>query len=344
MKALVVTAALAATAVLFGCATSASTSADSPDDVKETKSNGCPDVDPFCDEGSGGGDEADDVGSGEDEGSSDDTATSSSSSGKIFQTDSSTAKTPEFDVVLRVAKPKPELDKDGKPKPNQKKVDAKLLLNPRGLSFGMSSEQIARLYDKLFDKAYLELFKTAPIGPQTKALEFELKEKKAQLRRSRIEFGSVPTGLDNGPLQGEYSYGNDESMSKLDLGNGIVRYFFYFGDRLWKVYDEVKLGGDSKLGSSFQSALSFAEGLIGKKPKMIEANYAAGINYPMAEWRDGTTILRVVNRESQGVCPLVFIDESIEKKLPELRKHKMSDPTAVDPSVRKVMQPGSGKK
>lgn len=323
MKALRLTwiVALSATALMAGCKGSAS-DADSPDDVS---SGGCPEEDPFCDEDKGGGDDTpSDSGASEGGGT-----TPGGSGGGIFGGGGSEAAKPSmksFETVLKVQKGKD--DKVGK-----------VVLYPDGIKFGNSSEQIAKLYDRLFDAAYLELYKTTPIGPQTKALDAELTEKKAQLRRSRIEFGSLPTGLDNGPLKGEYSYNNDESLTRIDLGNGINRHFFFFSDRLWKIYDEVALKDGSPFGTSFETAVAYAKGLIGVDPKKIEPDYDRGINYEMAEWRDGTTLLRLYNREGQNLVAVVFVEEATQNKLPTLRRNRPKDPTAVDPSVRDVLRP-----
>ena len=306
---------------LVSCQASTSSGADTADDAK----GGCPDEDPFCDEGdSGGGDS--DSGDAVSGGSSDGDG---NGGGGIFggasqqKVDMSV-----FDKVLVVQKGKD--DKVGKVK-----------LYPGDLQFGMSSEQIAKVYDRLLDKVYVELYKTTPVGPQSKALDYELEEKKAQLRRSRLEFGTLPTGLDNGPLKGEYSYANNESMTKLDLGNGIVRHFFFFNDRMWKIYDEVTLKANGPLGTSFASAVAFAKEKIGTDPKKIEPDYDRGINYEIAEWRDGSTILRLYNREYQKIVAVVFIDESVQSKLPTLRKNRPQDPTAVDPAVREITRPTS---
>ncbi len=301
---------------LAGCQASTSGGADSADDAE----GGCPDEDPFCDEDDGGGDsDSGDVDGGSSGGGGD--------GGGIFGgAQQKKADMSIFDTVLVVQKGKD--DKVGKVK-----------LHPGEIKFGMSSEQIAKVYDRLLDKVYVELYKTTPVGPQSKALDHELKEKKAQLRRSLLEFGNLPTGLDNGPLKGEYSYNNNESMAKLDLGNGIVRHFFFFDDRMWKIYDEVTLKADSPLGTDFASAVAFAKGKIGTDPKKIEPDFDRGINYEIAEWRDGSIILRLYNREYQKIVSVVFIDESVQSKLPTLRKNRQRDPTAVDPSVRDITRP-----
>ena len=89
-------------------------------------------------------------------------------------------------------------------------VAKKIALAPEGLKFGMSLEAIAKLYDKTFDDEYLPLYKKAAPGPETEALDAEIKQKKAEVRRSKVDFGNTPTGVDQTPIKGEYSYANGE--------------------------------------------------------------------------------------------------------------------------------------
>lgn len=334
MKAWRLTAAVTMAAALGACAGSGTT-AKSGDDASDEASGGCPDEDPFCNDSG-----SDDAGS--DAGAEVGSESGSSSGTSPFGSAQSSAPTgKEFSLVLAVQRSAPAATegKDGKPAKSAKPEPGRIRLHPAGLEFNMSSEQIAKLYDRAFDKVYLELYKTTPIGPQTEALDVELSEKKAQLRRSKIEFGNLPTGVDNGPLKGEYSYNNGESMSRLDLDNGIVRNFFFFGDRLWKIYDEHELGAGKPLGSSFDSAVSYVEGKLGVAPKRIDADFSRGRNYATAEWSDGSILLRLVNREP--TVGVVFIDESIEKKLPTLRKNRQGNPTAVDATVRDATKPAA---
>src|SRR5690349_10152925 len=77
-------------------------------------------------------------------------------------------------------------------------------LAPAGLKFGLGLEGIARLYDKVIDEEYLPLYKKASPGPQTDALDAEAKQRKGEIRRSKVEFGNTPTGVDQTALKGEY--------------------------------------------------------------------------------------------------------------------------------------------
>src|SRR5690606_8419219 len=88
---------------------------------------------------------------------------------------------------------------------------------PKALKFGMALKQVAKVYDKQFDAEFLPLYKKAEPGPQMTALDAELRDKKALIRRNVVAFNDTPTGVDYTPLKGEYSYGNKETMSRVSL-------------------------------------------------------------------------------------------------------------------------------
>jgi hypothetical protein len=200
----------------------------------------------------------------------------------------------------------------------------------------MGAEQIAKLYDRIFEAQYTELYKRTPIGPQTEALDAEREEKKRLLRQNKLVFGNMPTGMDNTALKSEFTYQNNESMTKIDFGNGLVRNFFFFGDRLWKVYDEHTLG-KSPIGANWESAILYVSDKLGSKPKVLEAG--GGRDFQQAEWTDGTTLVRLINRDYQQVVGVLFIEESVNKQLPSLRKNRKADATAVDASVAAATRP-----
>ena len=126
-------------------------------------------------------------------------------------------------VVFAQQKEKPKAKAaDKKPADKDKagaagQITKKFRLAPKGLQFGMSNELIAKLYDKVYDAEFLPLYKKVQPGVRMQALDSELADKKGALRRSRVEFGSLPTGVDQSALKGEYSYGNRESMTRMTL-------------------------------------------------------------------------------------------------------------------------------
>jgi hypothetical protein len=215
-------------------------------------------------------------------------------------------------------------------------VAKRIGLAPAGLKFGLGLEGIARLYDKVLDEEYLPLYKKASPGPQTDALDAELKQRKGEIRRSKVEFGNTPTGVDQTALKGEYSYANGESMVRLTLRSGTERFMFFFGDKMWKVYDEHKLKKGTPMGETFDSAVKSLQSRFGAAPKRVPANPDKGQNFDEAVWTTPDMVIRAVDRG--GVCAVVYADKEIQDDLPKLRRNKPKNETAMDPDVAAILK------
>ena len=212
-----------------------------------------------------------------------------------------------------------------------------------GLKFGMSLEKVAQLNDKDLDAEYKKKFIAA--GPSgTLQIEDELRDKKQVLRRSRIEFLDTPTGIDQSALKGEYSYGNGESMARTnprtrDDGKEIpARYYFFFNDKLWKIYEEYKLGPKSNLGADYDAAIAKLTKVFGGvAPAKVAANFEKGQSFDEAVWRDSDKIIRAVNRgDTLGV---IFVEKSTQEGLAKLRTHQIVDQHALDKDVKAAIAP-----
>jgi hypothetical protein len=206
-----------------------------------------------------------------------------------------------------------------------------------GLKFGMSLEQIAKLNDKDLDTEFKKKFLAASPSASLQ-IEDELRDKKAVFRRSRIEFLDTPTGIDQSALKGEYSYGNKESLARMpartrDDGKDIpARNFFFFNDKLWKIYEEYKLGPKSNLGADFDSAVKKISKMFGGEPQKLPADFAKGRSFDEAQWSDGEKIIRAVDRGD--TLGMVFVDKATQDQLPKLRTHQMVDQHALDKDVK----------
>jgi len=215
-------------------------------------------------------------------------------------------------------------------------VSKKIGLAPAGLKFGLGIEGIARLYDKVLDEEYLPLYKKASPGPQTDALDAELKQRKGEVRRSKLEFGNTPTGVDQTTLKGEYSYANGESMARLTLRSGTERYLFFFGDKLWKVYDEHKLKKGTPMGESIESALKALQGRFGVAGKKVPANPDKGQHFDEWHWSTPDMLIRALDKDN--IVAVVYIDKEIQEDLPKLRRNKPKNETAMDPDVAAALK------
>jgi hypothetical protein len=234
---------------------------------------------------------------------------------------------------------------EAKPAGNAAKVAANMLkrdivLAPQGLKWGISFALLAKVYDDAFDAEYVPIYKRTEPGQQMQLLDAELAEKKGLIRRSKVDFGNSPTGVDSGPLNGEYAYNNGESMAKVQHNGGTQRYFFFYTDRLWKVYDEYKIGSGSKLGVSWEDAIKNLAEMFGGTPQMMEPDGAIGRNFEEAVWETSSMNIRAVNRSHQNVVAVVWSDKSMHQKF-GIRKSsaKLPNPQAMDSSVRDVTAP-----
>lgn len=215
-------------------------------------------------------------------------------------------------------------------------VSKRIGLAPAGLKFGLGLEGIARLYDKVLDEEYLPLYKKASPGPQTDALDAELRQRKGEIRRSKVEFGNTPTGVDQTALKGEYSYANGESMVRLTLRSGTERFMFFFGDKMWKVYDEHKLKKGTPMGETFESAVKSLQARLGGAPKRVPANPEKGQNFDEAVWTTPDMVIRAIDRGN--ICAVVYADKEVQEDLPKLRRNKPKNETAMDPDVAAILK------
>jgi hypothetical protein len=96
-------------------------------------------------------------------------------------------------------------------------IEKSMQISPKGLRWGLSLEAVSKLYDGVIEQEMLPLFRKAQPGLELDALNEEQKNRKGALRRSRIDFGATPTGVDQSALKGEYSYNNGESLAMVTL-------------------------------------------------------------------------------------------------------------------------------
>ncbi|MEZ4223899.1 MAG: hypothetical protein R3B13_23315 [Polyangiaceae bacterium] len=239
--------------------------------------------------------------------------------------------------VVVLGQKKPAKAKAPPPPAGPARMKKRIGLSPRGVAWGINLVQLAKIYDKVFDKEFVPLYKKVSAGPRMAALDAELENKKAILRRSRVNFGTLPTGIDQSALKGEYSYENGESLARLPLRSGTVRNFFFFGDKLWLIYDEHKLRSGGPYGETFEEAVKILSKKFGEvEPEMVEPDYANGRNFQEARWTDGSIIVRAINREYQKTIGMAYADASVWNNLSKYRKNKPKDPHALDKDVALV--------
>ena len=203
---------------------------------------------------------------------------------------------------------------------------------PKDLAWGIDKKKLATIYDKVIDEDYKPKYQKTQPGPALDRLDAEVAEKKAEFRRSEIQFGNVATGMDQTNLKGEFTYGNKEHLLSIDRG-GKTRYFFFIGDKMWKVVDAIKLGEKSQWGKTFDDAVAILNKHYGVAGRARPADDAAGRPFAEVDWKDTKFQVRAVNWDD-GTFGLVFQDPVTVANLPTLRKAATATAKEIDAKVK----------
>lgn len=154
---------------------------------------------------------------------------------------------------------------------------AALPLEADGVAFGMNAEGVAKLYDSWWDRHFVPKYRKANPGPKTRELDYQLDEKKRVLRRVS-SFDGRSTSFDKAEFREEFAHGNGETMTSVKVvrrvgadasakGVSYTRRFFFFQNKLWKIYDEYKLDPQGPLGADLKEAAARVEASLGAGAK-----------------------------------------------------------------------------
>ena len=211
-----------------------------------------------------------------------------------------------------------------------------IALSLKGVTWGQSPKQLADLVDALLDEDYRPLYKGVQPGIKMKELDGQLAEDKAQFRRSRVDFGKLPTGIDASPLRGEYTYNNRECLMSL-LHKGETTHFFFIQERLWKLIEERKLSESSGLGKTYAEAVVKVSTTYGTPGRVVPPDPAQQRYALEVDWKDATTHLRAIQR-SDTALGLAFEENATLGNLASLRSNKPVDDSGIDPDVAAAMR------
>ncbi len=231
--------------------------------------------------------------------------------------------------------------KSAKSGPAPALITKQVKLSPDGIKFGMSVEELSKLYEQEFDKEFVPLYQSVEPGPRMNELDSELADKKQLILRNKLDFGSIPSGLDNTPFAGEFTYNNNESVTHVKLRSGIERYFFFFSNRMWKIYDVHKLGPKSKLGATYDDVVATLTKDFAKPPRVRKADSAEGVHLDQVDWENKDTIIRLIDRGG-GSAGLLYVDRKIEDNIGKFRSNKASTNEGVDAVVSEATRLDKG--
>ncbi len=216
-------------------------------------------------------------------------------------------------------------------------------LVPDGMKWGMPRAEMEKLVDRFIDADFRQKFKDAgSSGSKIQDLETEVANQKLTFRRSWIDLGTGPTGLDSGPLVAEYSKGNGEAIMSHKRGPGVKIWFFFIGGRLWKTLEEVSFVKGGLYGESMpEAAQKLVKGVGNTLPRATPANPEKGQYQDVLDWNDKDTHMRIWDRN--GVLVLVREERSTVANLGNLRKATAgAKGTAMDPQIAAVLRGDSG--
>jgi hypothetical protein len=230
-------------------------------------------------------------------------------------------------------------------------------LEADGVAFGMSADDVAKLYDRWWDKQFISRYQKANPGPKTRELDFELAEKKKVLRRIAIFDGRM-TSFDKSDFREEFAHGSDETMISAKLSRRATtdekaetlekpvkeakptfytRRFFFYRDKLWKVYDEYRLDAASPFGADFKDATARVEASLGKTAKRTRGPES---EFENVAFDAGNTRVRVVKLPKDSIA-IVRSDAALTKEVLDRRAQqvaKAGEPEALEDDIQAVIR------
>jgi hypothetical protein len=120
-------------------------------------------------------------------------------------------------------------------------------------------------------------------------------------------------------------------MATLRLRSGTERHFFFFSDKLWKVYDEHKLTKGGTLGENFEEAVKILNKRFGAPGKLVPANYEKGQPFDEVQWRDPEKLIRAVDRGN--ILGMVYASKTYVDNIAQYRKNQPEDLHEMDKDV-----------
>lgn len=228
-------------------------------------------------------------------------------------------------------------------KPEPKTIN----IEPRGVEFGMTVEGLAKVYDRWWDEYYLPEYNKTNPGPKMKELDYQVEQRKALFRRVKA-FEGYPDSFDKSALKGEFARSNGEAMTWAKLpaiaGKGatpgkpsVLRRFFFFKGRMWKVYDEYKLEPGNPYGGDFDSAVKTVSNDLGRKGRRLDPSEGT-LTKDSLEFDDGKTLLRLVNLEG-GKVAVVRTDKAMAAEVVKSREQiAVREERSLDSDVQSVLR------
>ncbi len=208
------------------------------------------------------------------------------------------------------------------------------------LGWGMTHAQVIDQFTKRIQEEYRPRIAKAPGTIEQDALQHEVNGKIERLRRSYVAFTGQQTGWEVSFLGEEFTHNNGEAMLNVpDPGLGGQRFFFFIGDRLWKLiiaFDHARFEGRTfeQFGELIQTRYGPARRIERQRAGEKAPSLAA------LEWQDPTSVASAVDYSTfYGFFALRFVEKRTLGNLAALRKNVAKRRTGFTASVEQVMAP-----
>jgi hypothetical protein len=235
-------------------------------------------------------------------------------------------------------------DKDKSGKATASPAVPAVPLEVDGVAFGTSAEDVAKVYDRWWDKHFVSKYRKVNPGPKMKELDFELAEKKKILRRVSI-FDGRSTSLDKSAFREEFEHNSGETMTSVKVvraasegstkGVSYTRRFFFFQDKLWKIYDEYKLEAQGLFGADFKEATAKVEASAGAGAKRTRGPDS---KYENVTFEAGPARIRLVKLADDRVA-IVRSDNALAQEVLDRRAQQAKQPeSGLDEDIQAVIR------
>jgi hypothetical protein len=218
-------------------------------------------------------------------------------------------------------------------------------LRPRLMRFGLTTEGLARLYDRFWDRHFLSRYRRTNPGPKMRDLDHQVAEQKQVLRRV-ARFDGRATSFDKVDFREEFEHRNRETMTSTrlvrqpsrgtaELATAFTRRFFFYRNGLWKVYDEYQLGETSPFGDNFDAAVRHVEAGLGKKVRRTRAPEG---RWPSVVFDLGEQRLRLMQLPA-GRLAVVRTDQALARQVLDSRSSSVDVPVEeLEETVKAVLK------
>jgi hypothetical protein len=207
-----------------------------------------------------------------------------------------------------------------------------------GFKFGMTKDEVLGVLKKQINENWEEKIKaTTDVAMQDRYR----KEKKKELARSSstfVAFNGKRTGWDVSIVENEFAHNTGEAMMERwenDNGKNQRRFFFFYNDRLWKMFISLDVSMIPEDKRNFETFRGVMENQYGKG--QVDGGTIA--------WRAGEFDVRAIDRlRDYGALGLVLEDPRVRGEVVALRESKAPPKKETPAVIKAIIDPEGNEK